>query len=136
MSVYEYAYDDKGFLVEQWGYDFDGTTFRYTYEYNSENRVEAIVCENITANFPTYNYSFDENGMKTKDVVTEASGEQTVTDYTYDSRGNLIKEIVTYADGTQRITCSKYAPVYVPYDLAEDVKAFVLDANGVTFSED
>lgn len=49
---------------------------------------------------------------------------------------NSLVETVRERDGTQRITTSEYALMYVPYDLAEDVKSFVIDAIGGIFTED
>ena len=49
---------------------------------------------------------------------------------------NSLVETVRERDGTQRITTSEYALMYVPYDLAEDVKSFVIDASGGIFTED
>ena len=136
-SSYEYAYDNRGNLIqkiritESYGKEISD------YTYDSENNLIMVVYTNNDGSKSIHEYTYDEMGNKTKEtytspiaggwgytydyvytydakgnvtteVRTDSEGKKTTTNYTYDAKGKLIKEVSTYAGGNTETTYYTY----------------------------
>ena len=98
-------------------------TVKYKYD-DKGNLIEVIFDDGYK-----FEYEYDENGRKTKEVTTNRDGSKETTIYKYDDNGNLIevifddgskieceydengretKRVITYSDGSKETTIYKY----------------------------
>jgi len=88
FSGFQYAYDQKGDMIEKRGYYEGILEYTVYYEYNGEELIRVYCVD------PEWNHTYDcrvENGIIIEKSFSQADGGYTYF-YEYDESGNLIKE--------------------------------------------
>lgn len=99
-STCDFTYDDAGQLIRELYTDANGAAY-------------------------TTEYTYDADGHVTHEVFHFAEAETYTYAYTYDAHGNRIGEKWTDTNGEVEITDIRYVPVYIPFDLSDNVLALI-----------
>ncbi|WP_157730166.1 hypothetical protein [Tenacibaculum jejuense] len=92
-------FDQKGKIVEEYLYEFDGVGSRFVPKYDEKGYKTEMFCYSTQSNKLVYKwlYTYDDNGNKIKDEIYN-SGNQVILerDFKYDQKGNKIESIEKY----------------------------------------
>ena len=144
-------YDENGKTIHYGQYNPDGTVivaYCYTYEYYNDNKIKSVtVTDHNDAFLEKYEYEYHDNGEIKKEIFTDASGNQAITEffedgsekaYTEYKQGKIVYQFEKYENGNDKKyyhydEAEGYAYAYEYYDDGTMKYESLLSADGIGY---